>query len=204
MTRNEKQLAMRDLTDEELRGRLLLRDGRAWREFHRRFDRLIYRCIHKVTGRFRRLVSEDDVQEVYAQLLLNLTTRDMRKLRRFNPMRGSKLGSWIGLLATNTAWDHLRALSRRPMSTELDAVYSLADERQDPFDAIEAAERWTLVNEALGAFSRKDRTFVQLYYVDGLAPEEVAVRMDVSVKTVYSKKHKIRGRLEEAVRSIAA
>ncbi len=35
--------------------------------------------------------------------------------------------------------------------------------------------------------------------MDGLTPEEVAAELDVSVKTVYSKKHKIRCRLEREV-----
>jgi len=204
MTKTNELLTAKDFTDEELRGRMLLRDGKAWREFHRRFDRLVFRCIHKVTGRFRRVVSEDDVQEIYAQFLLNLTSRDMRKLRQFDPKRGNKLGSWIGLIATNAAWDHLRAISRRPPTAELVEANDLRCESYDPHDAVMDKERWNLVNQALQQFSTKDRKFVKLYYVDGLSPEEVAEAMDVSVKTVYSKKHKIRCRLEEAVAEIAA
>lgn len=204
MTKTNELLTAKDFTDEELRGRMLLRDGKAWREFHRRFDRLVFRCIHKVTGRFRRVVSEDDVQEIYAQFLLNLTARNMRKLRQFDPERGNKLGSWIGLIATNAAWDHLRAVSRRPPTAELIEASELRCESYDPHDAVRDKERWSLVNRALQQFSSKDRKFVKLYYVDGLSPEEVAAAMDVSVKTVYSKKHKIRCRLEEAVAEIAA
>ena len=204
MKTNETLLTEQDFTDEELRGRMLLRDARAWREFHRRFDRLVFRCIHKVTSRFRRVVSEDDVQEIYAQFLLNLTARDMRKLRQFDPERGNKLGSWIGLLATNAAWDHLRAISRRPQTTDLAVAQDLSSESGDPHEAVMDKERWALVNQALESFSTKDREFVQLYFVDGLSPEEIAEAMDVSVKTVYSKKHKIRCRLEEAVAGMAA
>jgi RNA polymerase sigma-70 factor (ECF subfamily) len=48
----------------------------------------------------------------------------------------------------------------------------------------------------LEGFSPKDRLFVALYFDQGLDAEEVAQRMSISVKTVYSKKHKIRTRLE--------
>ncbi|MEM1418482.1 MAG: sigma-70 family RNA polymerase sigma factor, partial [Myxococcota bacterium] len=58
--------------------------------------------------------------------------------------------------------------------------------------------------DALQSFSAKDRAFVRLYYVDGMSPEEVAAEMNVSVKTVYSKKHKIRCRLERALADSAA
>ena len=60
------------------------------------------------------------------------------------------------------------------------------------------------MNEALRAFSAKDRDFIQLYYVDGLTPEEVAAEMEISIKTVYSKKHKIRCRLATTLSSLGA
>ena len=58
----------------------------------------------------------------------------------------------------------------------------------------------------LSEFSDKDRQFVALYFGEGLDPEEVARRMRINVKTVYSKKHKIQSRLESllAQRRIAA
>ena len=60
-------------------------------------------------------------------------------------------------------------------------------------------ERWGRVNATLSTFSSKDRDFVKLFYVDGLSPEQIAEEMKISVKTVYSKKHKIRCRLEAAL-----
>jgi RNA polymerase sigma-70 factor (ECF subfamily) len=189
--------------DDELLSRMLKRETAAWREFHRRFDRLIYRCIHKVTCRFASVVSSEDVREIYCTLMVNLTARDMHKLRSFEPDRGNKLSSWVGLLATNTAWDHLRGVARRPQCAQLAEAEDLSATVSDPCEETLARERWTLVNETLQSFSSKDRRFVHLYYVVGLTPEQIAERMNISIKTVYSKKHKIRCRLEEALKQIA-
>ena len=189
-----------DWTDRELLARMLVRNELAWREFHRRYDRLIYKCIHKVTNRFHGVLSQDDLDDIFGQFLLNLTARDMRRLRAFKPEMGNKLGTWIGLLATNTAWDHLRRVSRRPYMSELSEADHLECESVSPAEHITRCEQWALVNEALTEFSDKDQRFVQLYYVDGLDAEEVALEMNISVKTVYSKKHKIRSRLEERLR----
>lgn len=195
----ENELGADCWTDEDLLHRMLRREGKAWREFHRRFDRLIYRCIHKVTSRFTSVLSNEDVREIYAMLLMNLTARDMHKLRSFDPQRGNKLSSWIGLLATNTAWDYLRSVARQPQCTQLADAEEMRTTRPDPYQLVVDKERWGLVNETLLAFSEKDRHFVHLYFVDGLSPEEIAREMSISVKTVYSKKHKIRCRLEEAL-----
>jgi len=45
-------------------------------------------------------------------------------------------------------------------------------------------------------FTRKDRKFLELYYSEGLEPGQVAEQLGISVKTVYSKRHKIQGRIE--------
>lgn len=186
-------------TDEELRLRMLEREPRAWREFHARFDRLVYRCIQKVTARFARSLGSDDVRDIYAQFLLSLTARDMHKLRTFSPERGNKLSSWIGMLATNAAWDHLRSAARTPSGAPVGELEIAAEWDADPYATLLAKERWARVSDTLEKFSEKDRTFVRLYYVDGLSPEEVATEMSISIKTVYSKKHKIRSRLEQAL-----
>ena len=41
--------------------------------------------------------------------------------------------------------------------------------------------------------------FLVLYYARGLAAEEVAEQMKISLKTVYSKKHKIRAHLQRCL-----
>lgn len=188
-----------DWTDEELMSQMLTKEPAAWSEFHRRFDRLIYRCIHKVTGRFSNVVASEDVREIYAMFLVNITARDMHKLRSFQPERGNKLSSWIGLLTTNTAWDYLRSLSRQPQTTELTEAADVRASMTDPSDLILRKQRWAMVNRTLCTFSSKDRDFVRLFFVEGMSPEEVAEEMAISVKTVYSKKHKIRCRLTQAL-----
>ena len=190
-------------SEAELLNRMLLRDGGAWREFHLRYDRLIFRCIHKVTGRFPGSVTSEDVREIYGMFLLSLNKRDMHKLRTFEPERGNKLSSWVGMLATNCAWDYLRGVARQPQCTTLADAEHVGCEASDPYESLLQKERWAVVNEVVSSFSKKDRVFVRLYYVDGLSPEEVAERMAISVKTVYSKKHKIRCRLEKALEPAA-
>jgi RNA polymerase sigma-70 factor (ECF subfamily) len=198
------ELATKTWDEQELLRRMLSREEEAWKEFHLRYDRLIFRCIHKVTGRFSNVVGPEDVREIFATLLLQLNAREMHKLRTFAPERGNKLSSWIGLLATNAAWDHLRGIARQPAYTSISDVELVGEEQSDPYERLLDKQRWERVNQTLRGFSAKDREFVQLYYVDGLSPEQVAEEMQISVKTVYSKKHKIRCRLERELGPIVA
>lgn len=194
----------KDLTETQLLSRMLLRDGSAWREFHQRYDRLIYRCIHKVTGRFPGSITSEDVREIYAMFLLSLNKRNMHKLRTFDPERGNKLSSWVGMLATNCAWDYLRKVARRPQTTTLSDAEQIGCAGDGPYEDLLVKQRWAVVNSVLETFSDKDRRFVRLYFMDGLSPEDVAAEMSISVKTVYSKKHKIRCRLQKALLPVIA
>jgi RNA polymerase sigma-70 factor (ECF subfamily) len=186
-------------TEVELLERMLAREGRAWREFHSRYDRLIYRAIHKVTQRFSSVLGSADVEEIYALLLCSLNSRDMHKLRTFEPERGHRLSTWVGLLATNTAWDYLRTLSRQPLRGSAVEAEDVSCAWPDPFHTLAAKEEWLRVRDMLSSFSEKDRTFVDLFFLQGRSPEQIAEEMQISVKTVYSKKHKIRCRLESAL-----
>jgi RNA polymerase sigma-70 factor, ECF subfamily len=193
-----------EIDDRELVRRMLLRDNRAWQLFISRFQRLIFATIQRILSRFpadRRSVEADDV---YACLLSSLLRHDMNKIRAFEFDRGILLGTWISLLASNATWDHLRASLRRPAySGPLDAEQLPAPE-VDALRRLMAREEWSLVMRKMGELPRRDREFVELLYFQNATPEEIAATMGISVNTVYSKKHKVRSRLEEGVRGSAA
>jgi len=179
---------------------LIANDPTAWREFQRRYDRLILRCITKVTKRFA-AVSPDDVREIYAILLLSLLSNDKHKLRTFDPERGNRFSTWMGLLAINCAYDHLRAAKREPNKGTLAEADDLASKTPDPFEQVAEHERAEIAERTLGSFSAKDRTFATLYFGEGMEPTEIARTMKISIKTVYSKKHKIQSRLESMLQA---
>lgn len=183
-------------SDADLVREMLAGSRSAWRTFHARYDRLVYRCITRVTSRFARSMSRDDVAEIYATLQVQLCAGGMAKLRSFDAGRGRRLSSWIGLLAVNCAYDHLRALRNEPSRASLDECEEMGTEAPQPDEVLDLKERAHLASEILRDFSEKDREFVALYFGEGLAVEQIAERMHISVKTVYSKKHKIQTRIE--------
>jgi RNA polymerase sigma-70 factor (ECF subfamily) len=188
-------------TDEQLVARMVKSQPLAWREFERRYDRLIDRCILKVTRRFAAVVSADDVREIAAMLRLSLVANDMHKLRSFDPERGNRFSSWIGLLAINCAYDYLRTVRREPGKAALTEATDLAAETPDPFETVAQRQRADIAKRLLESFSARDRAFAALYFGEGLDPNVIAQRMKISVKTVYSKKHKIQARLEAMQRA---
>ncbi len=174
--------------------RLLRDEEAAWREFNQRYSRLLLACISRIAARFG-YGSKDDVQEIYATLCLQLLSHDKRKLRSFEAGRGTRLGTWLGVLASHAAYDFLRSARRTPKYEPLDDVHAHADSL-DPSEAALLRERGRLLAAALAELSEKDQEFLELYYGQGLPAETVAELMGINVKTVYTKKHKLQARLQ--------
>src|SRR5690242_5703422 len=109
-------------TDRELLRFVLRSDARGWTELVRRFCFFIYRCITKVTLKYAPSLGSADLDEIYADVMMQLVREDMHKLRIYNPSRRTKLGSWIGMLSVNAAYDFLRSAGRRPLLDKVDGA----------------------------------------------------------------------------------
>jgi RNA polymerase sigma-70 factor, ECF subfamily len=181
-----------DWSERQLLRQVLRGEERAWAELLRRYRPLIYRCVAKTCPPS---VASVDLDEIYAEVLMNLLRDDMRKLRAFDFSRGTKLGSWIGMISVHTACDHLRSAGRRPLLDRVDGAPDRRDRERSPLDLLIEKERWAHLNDLIADFSERDRTFLSLYFAEGLDPLKISERMAISLKTVYTKKHKIREHL---------
>jgi RNA polymerase sigma-70 factor (ECF subfamily) len=177
--------------------------GGSWAAFYGRYERLILSCIKKVLRRYTALYSDEDIEDMANTVCLNLVKDDFKKLRTFDPTKGYKLSSWVGLIATNTALDALRR--RDPLHASLDgdddesAPAQLPDPGMDPGQALERRQQWGALLAAIRELPDQDREFLELYYDEELEPEEIAKRMSISVNTVYSRKNKLREKLKKLV-----
>lgn len=184
-----------DVDELRLVERLIADDPSAWRTFARNYTGLVISVIRRVMTRFSRVSTEQDIDEIYARFCLELLAHDKKKLRLFDPAKGSRFSSWLGLLATNATYDYLRKLRRHLSNEPLPERDSFASDSPSAFELVALSEQARLAAEILDDLTERDREFVELYFGEGLDPEEISRRMGISVKTVYTKKHKITARL---------
>ncbi|MEY4543895.1 MAG: hypothetical protein RL685_90 [Pseudomonadota bacterium] len=179
---------------------LLQSEEEAWRVFHERYSRQLLGVISRVTRRFPQLTGTDHLEEIYASLCLRLLKDDKRRLRSFDPTRGTPLGSWLCTLARNCAHDFLRVHRRQPwlckVSDDLSEVEAPSD-TPDAFSVCCEREQARALCHLVDGLSERDREFLGAY-LQGFEPEQIAAQLGISVSTVYSKKHKILARLEQA------
>ncbi len=173
----------------------------AWERFEREYGPRIRTAIERVRRRFGAVMSNDDAMEVYSSLCLQLVHGDKRRLRQFDPARGTRFEAWLSRLAVNATYDFLRQRRRQPQlaRAEQDAYFGelLPDASPDAFRVAAARQEAAAIAELVADLSPRDQEFIALFFAQGLDPVETAERLGVQVSTVYSKKHKIRARLED-------
>ncbi len=182
---------------------LLKNDERAWRTFHEVYASRLHGAISRVTRRFPQLGGTDHVDEIYGTLCLRLLSDDKRRLRSFDPGRGTPLGAWLCTLARNSAHDFLRNRLRQPWLGRLAEEVTEAEPRSeepDAFSLCAQAEQARRLDELMSTLSERDQEFLDAY-LEGKEPTEIAAELGISVSTVYSKKHKILARLESTLQN---
>ena len=173
-----------------------------WGEFVRRYERLITSCVLKVLRRYGALFTAEDLADLVGEVWLTLLRDDMKKLRQYDESRGFRIASFIGLVATNTTIDHLRA--RQADTHPLDEVMeqNAAFGAIMPRDTVEDHEQALLARRALDRLSVDERAFVVECFHAERSPEELARRLGITTNTVYSRKFKIREKLAKIVANL--
>jgi RNA polymerase sigma-70 factor (ECF subfamily) len=136
------------------------------------------------------------VEEIYARFCLELLQKDCKKLRSFDPAKGCRLSTWIGMLASNATYDYLRRIKRDSVCEPMPESEVFETSDISPFEQTALNQRAAIAAGIMRQLSERDRQFVELYFAEGLGAEEVSERMQISLKTVYTKKHKITAKLE--------
>jgi RNA polymerase sigma-70 factor (ECF subfamily) len=175
-----------------------------WAEFVRRYQRLLMSCVLKVLRRYGATFSRDDLDDLVGDVWLTLLRDDMKKLRQYDASRGYRIASFLGLVATNCTIDHLRA--RQAEAAPLDELVEdhAALRIEPPRCRVEQHEEAQLAQAALAMLSHEERAFVVDCFHDERAPEEIARALGVTTNTVYSRKFKIREKLQKIVATLDA
>ncbi len=174
-----------------------------WGEFVKRYERLIASCVLKVLRRYGAVFSTEDLDDLVNDVWVTLLRDDMKKLRQYDAQRGFRIASFIGLVATNTTIDHLRG--REIDATPIDQVREDAFAGEvEPRDTVEDREQAELARAALEQLSGDERAFVVEVFHAERSPEELARTLGVTTNTIYSRKFKIRAKLQRIVTELEA
>lgn len=172
---------LRERSDAELvEGSIQGSDG-AFGELVRRYQDLLYRHAERMTGRPDE--AEDVVQASFIKAHRGLATcRDP-----------GKVGAWMFRICANACKDHLK--TRRSDGVALDDLPGLAGDRGQPDRELARADLRREIEAALRRLADDQREAFLMKHVEGLAYEEMAEILEVSVPALKMRVHRAREEL---------
>ena len=189
----------REMKDAALLRAVLATDGGAWREFVRRFDKAMRRCVRGVGDRYRNVRASDDVDDIMSEVYLGFLADDMQRLRAYDETRGRRLSSWVSLLSIKMAHDYYRNLRRSAEHVELDEAAEVADPAPDALEQLIDAEERDRLEQLLAILPANDREFMEGCLDDDADVHALAARFEVSPETIRSRRGRIMTRLRSRV-----
>ncbi|HVP05833.1 MAG TPA: sigma-70 family RNA polymerase sigma factor [Dehalococcoidia bacterium] len=170
----------RELDDEELMQRLVLRDLTAFRTLYARYSSLVYSAALRVVRDTQ--IAEDMVQEIFLRL--------WRKPESYTATRG-KFATWLTSVTRNRAVDEVRSRGRRyrheTASPEEQERELPGPDTDDPALTAELSDQRRLILTALSQLPPEQRQTIELAYFGGLTQQEIAERLGQPLGTVKTR-----------------
>lgn len=174
------------------------RDEAAWTQFVSTYSDGIYTSIRRTLERHNSRFEQHTLDDIFGDVMVSLLADDGRKLLGFEGRNGSSLSTYLWVIASRTAVNHLRKNSRVPVLSpdpDNDITELAVDGRELADETIQRRQMEDAVASALAEMGPRDRLFASLYYDKGLPPEKIAGLLGVTVSTVYSQKNRFREKI---------
>jgi RNA polymerase sigma-70 factor (ECF subfamily) len=155
---------------------LLAGDKAAWDRFVAQASRVVFAAVHRRLGPAGR---SDEAEDVVQEVFVKLCRGDFKLLRGFAPAR-AKLSTFLTVVATTTAIDHLRRNRQASHAVE-DLPESLLSQDPDYVERVKIPE---------GLLSGRQKAVMTLLYDRDMDAAEAANLLGIDPQTVRSMHHK--------------
>ena len=162
----------------------------AWNDFVDRYLGLIYRVIHFTAHQRSINLQPEDVEDVAAEILLQIVAQDYASLRQFQ--KRSSFSTYLTVIARRICVHEMLKRTKLPLKPIGDAtqIAETSPRMESSFDTMDEVQR------LLSKLPRRPREAVRLFYLEGRSYEEISLRLKVPVNTIGA----LLSRAKEALR----
>jgi len=166
--------------DRALLHRCLHHDAGAWNDFVDRFLGLIYHVIHHTSYLRSTPLRPEDIEDVAAEVLLQIVSNDYAILRQFRCE--SSLATYLTVIARRIC---VHELARRAAASEVQPkIDGEAEEAEETPKAEAGLERLEEVQKLLNKLPAREREVVRLRYLEGRSYEEISTELHLPVNNI--------------------
>lgn len=182
--------------DRGLIDRCLGKEPGAWNDFVDRYVGLIYHVIHHVAHSRSRLLSEADIEDIAAEVLLAVVDDDYEVLRRYKGL--SSLPTYLTVIARRIC---VKEIIRRQREAELghaSAHREIVGDLSGEAESIATAEE---VERILDELPEKEAEVVRLYHLKYMNYRQIGKQLGISENSVGPILARARKRMRRAGQS---
>ncbi len=166
-------------TDAILLRRCLNHDPGSWNDFIDRYLSLIYRVVHFTAHHRSMPLTPEDVEDVVAEVLLQIVAKDYAVLRQFQGR--SRFSTYLTVVARRCAIQGLVRRQKQQATKSLEPDNLVATNQQAPDANVESLEE---VHKLLAQLPKKAREAVRLYFSEGRSYEEISAQLHIPVNSI--------------------
>lgn len=182
--------------DRDLLADCLSRKPGSWNDFVDRYLSLFYHVIHSTAHLRSARVTPEDVEDIAAEILVQIIDGDFKVLRQFQG--NASLATYLVVVARRTC---VHELTRRQAVREQIRTggSNQSDELLDEASpaAQKSVESLDEVERLLRKLHGRDREVVRLFYLEGHSYEEISTELDLPVNTIGAMLSRARKKLRE-------
>jgi RNA polymerase sigma-70 factor (ECF subfamily) len=184
--------------DRDLLKRCLHHEPGAWNDFVDRFLGLIYHVIHHTAHLRSMPLRPEEVEDLAAEVLLQLVANDYHVLRQFRGQ--SSLATYLTVIARRICVHELaRRAAARQVQPRADGRRAAEAEPEEQPRAGVGLETLEEVAQLLKKLPSRERAVVRLYYLEGRTYEEIATELNVPINSIGPILSRARKRLKGRV-----
>lgn len=190
MSIDQKNISLKQISDEEIIIEIKNGNIEAYSEIVRRYNQRLYRIAVSYG------VTDDDAEEVIQLAYISA----YEKLSQF---RGeAKFSTWLIRILINECLMLKRQQKRIVKIEESDDVTFSGDNHQNPEENYMNIERKEMLEEAVKRLPEKYRTVFIFKEIEGMSIEEISDSLDISKVNVKVRLHRAKSMLKEDIKGI--
>lgn len=167
--------------DRALLQRCLNHDPGAWNDFVDRYLGLVYHVIHHTSHLRSVPLQPEDIEDVAAEILLQIVAKDYVVLRQFRGL--SSLSTYLTVIARRICIHELQRRTGEQEPAKGD-TRPLPRKEMEEVPRAQGLESLEEVNQLLKKLPARERQVVRLYYLEGRTYEEIATKLHIPVNSI--------------------
>jgi RNA polymerase sigma-70 factor (ECF subfamily) len=178
----------------------------SWLEFTSRYSPLIYNYIYSVLTVKGRVISAEQVDDLFQDIFHMLINDNYKKLSTYKGKNGCSLASWLRQVTINFTIDYLRTAK---LNISLDAADedgftlggTLKDLSPGAVDFINDQERRKILQECISLLEPDEQYFLELFLNQRLTLDEIKEYLKINRGAVDMRKSRIFIKLQDCFKN---